>query len=134
MAALLLGARPADRPDMHPARVELFGQALDGAALARGIPAFEHDDAAPPLDPVDLLELEHRDLQFVQLLLIARLVRQPAFEIELGKVEPGFDFCRRCHVTHSRRTTARCAFSSVPLKKVLAKLITLCSLLEWGRA
>jgi hypothetical protein len=30
--------------------------------LAGGIPAFERDDAAPPLDPVDLLDLEHRDL------------------------------------------------------------------------
>jgi hypothetical protein len=51
MAALLLGARRPDRPDMHPARVELFGRALDRAALARGIPPFERDDVAPPLDP-----------------------------------------------------------------------------------
>ena len=41
----------ADRLDMHPARVELFGRALDRAALARGIPPFERDDAAPPLNP-----------------------------------------------------------------------------------
>jgi hypothetical protein len=59
------------------------------------------------LDPVDLLDLEHRDLQFAQFLLIARLVRQPAIEIELGEVEPAFDFCRRCHLTLSSSTTVR---------------------------
>src|SRR6516162_7996884 len=106
MAALLLRGRRAHRPDVHPPRVELFGQALDGTALARGIPAFERDDAAPPLDPVDLLELEHRDLQFVQLPLIARLVGEAALKIEFGKLEPGFDFYRRCHFSGSLHTTA----------------------------
>jgi hypothetical protein len=63
---------------------------LDGAAFARGIPAFERDDAAPPLDPVDLLELEHRDLQFVQFLLIARLVRACAWRSS-SAASPGSD-------------------------------------------
>ena len=94
MAALLLRGRRAHRPDVHPPRVELFDQALDGAALARGIPAFERDDAAPPLDPIDLLELEHRSLQLAQLLQIARLVGEPALEIEFGKPEPGFHLYR----------------------------------------
>jgi len=34
MAALLLRAGPADRPDLHPARVELSDQSLDSSALA----------------------------------------------------------------------------------------------------
>src|SRR6516164_6191180 len=128
MAALLLRAGSADRPDLHPARVELFNQALDGTTLARGIPAFERNDAAPPLDPVDLLELQHRELQLVQLLLIAHLVREPALEIELGKPEPGFDFFGRCHVNHSRRTTARCTdFYRYRSIKCLPRLFTLCS-------
>jgi hypothetical protein len=50
-----------------PARVEPFIQALDCAALACGIPTFECDDATPTLDPVNSLELEHRDLQLDQL-------------------------------------------------------------------
>ncbi len=62
MAPLLVRAGLADRPDLHPARVEPFGQALDCAALACGIPTFDRDDATPTLDPVNLLELEHRDL------------------------------------------------------------------------
>jgi hypothetical protein len=35
---------------MDPERVELFGQALDRTTLARGIPVFERNDAAPPLE------------------------------------------------------------------------------------
>jgi hypothetical protein len=96
---------------MHPAGIELFDHALDGSALAGGIPAFERDDAAPPLDPVDLLDLEHRGLQLAQLLLIARLVGEPALEIDLGKLKTGFDFYRRCHFMRPPRTTFRCADS-----------------------
>src|SRR3546814_3454125 len=36
----------ADRPHLEISRVELRGQPLDDPALARRIPAFEHDDAA----------------------------------------------------------------------------------------
>src|SRR3546814_1938353 len=46
MACLFLRARRADRPHLEISRVELRGQPLDHPALARRIPAFEHDDAA----------------------------------------------------------------------------------------
>src|SRR3546814_4751980 len=46
MACLFLRARRADRPHLEISRVELRGQPLDDPALARRIPAFEHDDAA----------------------------------------------------------------------------------------
>src|SRR3546814_9967463 len=46
MARLFLVARGADRPHLEIARVELRGQPLDDATLARRIPAFEHEDAA----------------------------------------------------------------------------------------
>jgi hypothetical protein len=121
MAALLLRARTADRPDLHPTRVELFDQALNGAALARGVPAFEHDDAAPPLDPVDLLELDHCNLQFAQPLQIARLVRQSPIEIELGQPEPRFNLYRRYHVTTRIAQPPAVRILSVPPEKVLAK-------------
>ena len=54
-----------------------------------------------PLDPIDLLEFEHRSLKLAQLLLIARLVLEPMIEIELGKREPGFHLHRRCHFTRA---------------------------------
>jgi hypothetical protein len=71
MTALLVGARLADRPDIYPARVELFDQAPNRAALARGIPASECHGAAASLD---------------QLLQIARLVGEPLVEIEFGEL------------------------------------------------
>src|SRR3546814_18386314 len=46
MACLFLRARRADRPHLDISRVELRGQPLDDPALARRIPAFEHNAAA----------------------------------------------------------------------------------------
>jgi len=97
MTTLLLRARLADRPDPDPTRVELFAQALDGATLAGGIPAFDCNDSSPPLDPVNLLEFEHRDLKLFQMASVALLVPEPAIEIELAECEPRFDLYRRCH-------------------------------------
>jgi hypothetical protein len=128
MTALLLRARPADRPDLHPTGVELFDQALNGAALARGIPPFERDDAAPPLDSVDLLELEHRELRLAQLLQITRLIREPSLEIELGKLNPGLTLTADGHMTHSYLTTCRCThFYRYRKRKCLPSVFMMCS-------
>ncbi|MCY1403690.1 hypothetical protein D9M71_188790 [compost metagenome] len=59
----------------HPraARIEMFHEALDGAALARRVTTFEqHDDALPGfLDPVLHLEQFHLQLLLELLVLLA---------------------------------------------------------------
>ena len=42
MPGLVFALRRGDRVDHITARVDLLRNALDGAALARGVPAFEH--------------------------------------------------------------------------------------------
>ena len=62
--------RLVQRHDARTARVEVLGEALDGAALAGGVAALEHQDDALPclLDPA--LELEEFDLQAALLDLV----------------------------------------------------------------
>ena len=43
--------------------VEVLHEPLDGAALARGIPALEENDQPPPVGLDPLLQLEQLDLQ-----------------------------------------------------------------------
>jgi hypothetical protein len=75
LMALALGRR-LQRHDPGAARVQVLGESLDGAALARGVAALEQDDypLAGVLDPV--LELEELYLQ------------QPLVVVVLGPVQP----------------------------------------------
>ena len=73
---LLTFGRGAQRRDSHDARVESLQYSLDHATLARGIPAFEHNN-----DP--LAGLANRLLQLHHLLLETA---------QLGFVEPLLQF------------------------------------------
>jgi hypothetical protein len=68
--------------------VEVFHEALDGAALAGRVPAFEEDDHPLPgfLDPG--LELEQLDLQAVLLLLVGLAGHQVL--VGVGAFAPAF--------------------------------------------
>src|SRR4051794_26659763 len=69
LAALGLGGL-GERDDAGGTGVEVLGEPLDGAALARGVAALEEDQVLGPgvLGPV--LELQQLDLQLVLLLLV----------------------------------------------------------------
>src|SRR6187397_1102684 len=51
-------------------RTDAFGQRFDGAALARGVTAFEYDDGSQALGLDPFLEVTQLDLELVQLLFI----------------------------------------------------------------
>ena len=73
-----LGAFPVgrllQRDDAGTAGVEVFHEPLDRAALARRIPALEHDDVPVAVGLAPLLQLEQFDLQqpFLLLVLVTR--------------------------------------------------------------
>ena len=58
------------RDDACTARVEMLHEPLDGAALARGVAALEHDDVPVPVGLAPLLQLQQFDLQQPLLLLV----------------------------------------------------------------
>ena len=69
LGALAFG-RLLQRDDARPARVEVFHEPLDGAALARGVAALEHDDVPVAVGLAPLLQLQQFDLQQPLLLLV----------------------------------------------------------------
>src|ERR1035437_3251648 len=56
-ALLLVGARSGDGIELETARVQPLGQGRDGRALARGVPALEHDHGRDAVVPARLLEI-----------------------------------------------------------------------------
>jgi len=75
LGALALG-RLGERRDPGDAGVEMLGDPLDGAALARRVPPLEDDDHPGALGPHPLLEPHQLRLQTQQFLLV-RLARHP---------------------------------------------------------
>src|SRR4029077_10532752 len=71
---LLLVTRGTDRPHLKSARVEPLGDALDAAALAGRIPAFESDQDRAAAVPVRELRAENTQLELVELALVGLLV------------------------------------------------------------
>ena len=84
LAALGVG-RLGQRDDLGAARIEIFGEALDGAALAGGVAALEkHDDSfAGFLDPG--LHFDQLDLQQFDLLEIIPLLHH--LRIRIGAAD-----------------------------------------------
>src|SRR6185312_142162 len=80
---LLLVRRRADGVDVIAARVELLGHALDGAALARGVPAFEGEDDGPLAFARLELGLQDLELQLGERALVRLLVGHLRVVVEL---------------------------------------------------
>jgi hypothetical protein len=61
LGALAVG-RLLERDDACPARVEVFHESFDGAALACRVPPLEHDDVPQTVGLTPLLQLQQFDL------------------------------------------------------------------------
>jgi hypothetical protein len=73
---------------MRAAGVQVLGEPLDRAALARRVPALEQDDEPALLAPDPPLQLQHLDLQQA----LGLLVLAPAELADVGIVlPPGLD-------------------------------------------
>jgi hypothetical protein len=88
--------------------------------------------AATPLDPVDLLKSEYRDRNVAQLPLIARLVRERAIETSSPSRKPDLTPTAAFISTALTAQPSAVQNSSLLRKKVLAKMITFCSMSSWG--
>ena len=84
MPVFLLG-RLDDGVDAQDAGIELFGDALDHAALARGVGALEdEDDVAFALENL-ALEVEQVELQVLHLLAVVGFVVDLLGEVEFAE-------------------------------------------------
>jgi len=79
---LLVGAGRGDGVELEPAGVQPGGERGNGAALAGGFPAFEHDDRGLAVVPAGLFEVEEAALQGGQLVL-PRLLSELAVQIHV---------------------------------------------------
>ena len=88
VAALLLGRRRTDAPDMRRFRLEAGDDALDEAALAGGIPAVEADQhPAAGAHMVDL-QVEQAVLQLRQVVFVGLLVDRTVDHLDLVQDRP----------------------------------------------
>ena len=89
--------RRADRVDDEAARVELFDQPADGAALAGGVPALEDQDRLAARVVQAALELQDPKLRPFEALFVLILVADPRVEIDIRE----FDYAAPFKVTRS---------------------------------
>src|SRR4051812_35097490 len=87
MPSLLRGGGWADRPHVEAARIELLSQAADRTALARRIPAFEHEHRPALLVIVRLLDRQHLELELLQPLLVVVAIRARLRSFEFLEVD-----------------------------------------------
>ena len=88
MAALLLGRRRPDAPDMDRFRLQRADDALDQAALAGGVPAVEADqDPAAGAQIVDL-QVEQPVLELFELVFVVVLVDRVVVHLDLVEARP----------------------------------------------
>ena len=106
LAALDLG-RLLQRDDARAARIEVLHEALDRAALAGGVAAFEQDDDLLPgrLDP--RLQLQQLDLQPVLLPLVAPARKQVQVRIAASRQSARSSSSSRSRASSTR---ACCSF------------------------
>ncbi len=81
VAFLFGGAWRRDRPDLERAWIPLRGHALDYPALARGIPAFERNDAAFLVNDMRHLKPRKPLLQLLERLFIIAFELLALFEL-----------------------------------------------------
>src|SRR5579883_416438 len=88
MAALLLGGRRADAPDLGRARFQAEHDALDQAAFAGGIPAVDADDDAAAGAQMVNLQVEELVLQLLQPMLVLIVVERAVDHLHLVQNRP----------------------------------------------
>ena len=103
------------RDDAGAARVEVLHEPLDGAALARGVAALEHDDMPVPVGLAPLLQLQQFDLQQPLLLLVLVALHPLVVRVVLA---PGVDVGRRSGCTKQHRVVVVIVADCVALGSV----------------
>jgi hypothetical protein len=78
------GRRLGQRDHARRARVQVLGEPLDRAALARGVAALEQDDVAHVVVLAPVLELEELDLELVLLGLVLLAAQQRVVGVVLA--------------------------------------------------
>ena len=103
VAALLLGRRRTDAPDLGRLGLEAADDAFDQAALAGGVPAVDADDDPPAGAQVMDLQVEQAMLQLPYLFVVILFVDRTVDHLDLVQNRPFAHGFLRCRIVTARK-------------------------------